>query len=316
MNRILAMAAAASLVCASVQAIPITLFSDVDTYLERSQDVVIAKCVSVPEVSGAHFDDGLYPVEVDVVMALKGDRRPGRLTVATISPMTPGATYLLSSLGGMALGTTFLALPELSVVPIPDNFDLAALKGKKAKQQVQMIFARHLFDIEQRLAPLRLTEGLLQKALLDRSDDVYESRGNVQIREIRGSVTQSAGSLVYLELRSSRLQWSHAMPGQSGYLYFKTPGGNPAEWEFAASDLRDINAFNGKPLSAKFYGAFSPSRDKRLGQSSGNAINVEVGQIVLVRNVKDPATVYVLKIESQEEGREAMTVQYFVLPGD
>ena len=69
------------------------------------------------------------------------------------------------------------------------------------------------------------------------------------------------------------------------------------------------------PLTAKFFGNYSPSRDKRLGQSSGNAINVEVGQIVLVRNVKDPTTIYVLKIEGQEE-HEAMTVQYFVLPGE
>jgi len=315
MKRIL-IAAAAYLVCASVHAVPITLFTDVDTYVDRAHDVIIAKCVSVPEAGVADFDDGLYPATVEVVSALKGELRPGRLTVATIYPMTPQVTYLLANSGGNALGTTFLALPELSVVPIPENFDLAALKGKKIKQQVQMILARHLFEIEQKLAPLRHTEGLLQKALQDRSDDVYESRGNVQIHETRAAVTQNAGSLVFLTFRGSRLQWSHAEPGKSGYLYFKTPGDNPADWEFAASDLRDLNAFNGKPLKARFYGAFSPSRDKRLGQSSQFSINVEVGQIVLVRNVKTPSTIYVIKIERQEQPAEAMTIQYFVLPGE
>jgi hypothetical protein len=301
--------------CAVVQGVPITLFTDVDTYLERAQDVVIAKCVSVPEVGLAQFDDGVYPVTADVITALKGERKPGRLSVATIYAMRPGETYLLASSGGQALGTDFLALPELSVVPIPENFDLAGLKGKKAKQQVQLILARYLYEVEQKLAPLRHTEGLLQKALLNRNDDVYESRGNVRIREIRGAATRKAGSMVYLEFQGARLQWSHAMPGKSGYLYFKTPGANVTEWEFAASDHRDINAFDGKPLTAKFFGSFSPSRDKRLGQSSENSIKVEVGQIVLVRNVKASTTIFVLKIEKQEQD-EAMTVQYFVLPGE
>lgn len=314
MKRLLVIAVAAVLVCASVQAVPITLFTDVDTYLDRAQDVVIAKCVSVPEAGAAYFDDGLYPATVEVITALKGDLKAGRTTVATIYPMNPGVMYLLANSGGMALGTTFLALPELSVVPIPENFDIAALQGKKVKKQVQMILARYLFDIEQKLAPLRHTEGLLQKALQDRSDDLYESRGNVQIREIRRAVTRNAGP-VYLEFRSGRLEWSHAMPGKSGYLYFKSHAAGSPDWEFAASDFRDIEAFDGKPLQARFCGAFSPSRDKRLGQSSGNAINVEVGQILLARTVKDPTTIYVLKIESQEQ-QEAMTVQYFVLPGE
>lgn len=306
----------AILACAVVQAVPITLFTDVDTYLQRAEDVVIAKCVSVPEAGlVATFDDGLYPASVDVQMSLKGERKPGRLTVATIYPLSPGQKYLIANTGGQALGTNFLALAELSVVPIPENFDLAVLKDKKAKQQVQLILARYLYEVEQKLAPLRHTEGLLQKALLDRNDDVYESRGNVRIREIRRAVTQKAGSMVYLEFQGARLQWSHASPGKSGYLYFKSPGTTATEWEFAASDHREINEFNGKPLTEKFFGSFSPSRDKRLGQSSENSIEVEVGQIVLVRNVNAPTTIFVLKIEKQEQD-EAMTVQYFVLPGE
>jgi hypothetical protein len=295
-------------------AVPRSLFSDVDTYLEHAQEIVIAKCASIPEEELLTFDDGLYPATVEVVTTLKGDRKPGRLTVATIYPMTPGQTYLLATSGGKAFETDFLALGELSVVPIPRGFDLDRLKGKKTKQQVQLIFARHLYEVERQLAPLLHAQGLLQKALEDRRDDIFESRGNVRIGEIRETTTR-AGSIIHLEFQAGRMEWSHSMPGKAGYLYFTTHGADAPEWEFAASDERDLNAFNGKPLKAKFYGSFSPSRDKRLGQQAGNAIQVEVGQIILARTVDDPKTLYLLKIERQEQ-KEAMTARYSVISGE
>ena len=115
-----------------------------------------------------------------------------------------------------------------------------------------------------------------------------------------------------VEFTSGNLHWSEASPGKSGYFYF---GSFPAEgprWEFAASDHADIKAFDGKPLKARFFGRSSPSRDKRLGLSSTSAISVEVGQVVLARTVQDPTTIYILKIENQEQN-ESMTVHYIVL---
>lgn len=315
MNRILFVTSIFALACSTAHAVPITLFTDVDTYIERAQDIVIAKCISIPEKGSESFHDGLYPATVEVVTMLKGGKKPGRLTIATIYETQPKTTYLLCSLGGGAFDTDFLALPELSVVPVADNFDLEKLKGKTTKQQVQLIMARYLFDIEQKLAPLRETERLLHQAIKDRRDNVYQSAGDVKLAEIRAAATTKGNPGIFLDLPPGRLEWSHSSPSKSGYFYFQMHGENSPEWEFAATDHRDFKSFSGKPFEATFYGSHSPGRDQRLGQSSGNAIKVEVGQIVLARTVKDPARIYVLKIESQAEV-ESMTVQYAVLPRD
>jgi hypothetical protein len=231
--------------------------------------------------------------------------------------MHPGEKYLLASPGGgLAFGTDFLSVAELSVVPIPADLDLARLTGKEAKQQVQLIFARYLYDVQQQLAPLQKTEAILQKAIADRGDDVYESHGNVRILETHEAATKNDGT-IYLELPPGRMGWSQSAAGKSGYLYFKTHGADSPEWEFAPSDHREIKAFDGQPLQAKFYGGYSPSRDKRLGnQSSYNAFQIAVGQIVLARTVDDPNTIYILKIEKQQEQSEAMTARFATLKSE
>ncbi len=104
--------------CSNAFAIPIGLFTDTDAYIDRARDIVLAKCVSVPEKPAA-FIDGLYPVEVEVLKTLKGDRNPGPLKIGTVYLMKPGGSYLLANSGGSAFGSDFLALPELSVVPLP-----------------------------------------------------------------------------------------------------------------------------------------------------------------------------------------------------
>jgi Skp family chaperone for outer membrane proteins len=147
-------------------AIPVTSFIDTETFVKRAQDIVIAKCVGPVPDSGP-FEDGLYPVDVDVVFVIKGAKKPGKLKVATIYPMEAGKTYLLTSLGGSALGADFLAVPELAVVEVPSRFRLEDLRGKKAVQQVQTVFAarRHENDRQRRL--LEQEKKLLDKALFE-----------------------------------------------------------------------------------------------------------------------------------------------------
>ena len=64
------------------QAVPITLFTDTDTFVQRAQDIVIAKCLG-PVPAGGQYDDGLYPVDVQVVSVLKGAKKPGKAKIAT-----------------------------------------------------------------------------------------------------------------------------------------------------------------------------------------------------------------------------------------
>lgn len=311
-TRLVCMLLTAMGLCGIAQAVPISFFSDTDTFIERAQDIVIVKCVSVPKDGGIAFHDGLYPAEVEVLKTIKGKRALGRLTVATIYPMKPEVRYLLTNTGGAALNTDFLSTAELSVVSLPANASLKELEGKTTKQQVQMIFAWNLLEVEQKLAPLLAEQDKLQRSLKDRDDDLFASSGNVAIREVRGAITQNRGPSRTLEFPVGKLEWSHAKEGESGYFYFRSPE-NGSRWEFAATDETEIQAFNGKPLRAKFFGSNSPSRDRRLGMSATNAINVQVGQIVLARMKEHPQSILVIKLVEQSVDEEKLTINYTVI---
>ena len=152
------------LVTAEAQAITITLFTDTDTFVQRARDIVIAKCTG-PVPDGRNYEDGLYPVDVQIVTVLKGAKKPGKATIATIYPMEAGKIYLLTSLGGSAYGTDFLAVPELAVVELPHNFRLDDLKGRKVGEQVQAVFAARRQEIERQQRLLEEQKKLLDKAV-------------------------------------------------------------------------------------------------------------------------------------------------------
>jgi hypothetical protein len=160
-------AAALAVVLAGTRcyAISVATFQDTDSYIKEARDIVVAKCLSVPDGAPVAFPDFLYPAEVEVLMTLKGPRKPGRLKIATIYAMKPGAVYLLASEGGLAFETDFLAVPELAVVLLPAKYDLAALKGLGVKEQVKRLFAARLGEVKQWLAVLESERDLLVKGL-------------------------------------------------------------------------------------------------------------------------------------------------------
>ncbi len=310
MKAICAVLVASLAVCSMAFAIPIGLFSDTDTHIKRAKDIVTAKCVSIPKQPLTY--DGLYPAEVDVLMILKGDKKRGPLRIATVYPMKPGETYLLSSSGGSASGTDFLALPQLSVVPIPSGFDLDQFKGKSTKRQVQIVFARHLYDIERKLAPLLEQQRMLQQGIKDKNDDQFDSKGKVKLGEIKELTTTKKNSTISLNFEVGPLEWSSSAPGKTGYYYFTDHLPETPDWEFAYTEAKDITEFDGKPLKAKFYQRFSPSRDERLGRTGfGNAIWISKGQVILARTSDDPETIYILQIHQQAQ--EAIAVRYVMV---
>ena len=156
------------LIVSGAQAIKVTLFTDTATFIERAQHIVIAKCLR-PVPDGRSYDDGLYPVDVQVLSVLKGPKnksmKPGKAKIATIYTMEEGKTYLLASMGGSAFGTQFLAVPELSVVEVSSNFQLDDLKGKTLKEQVQALFAARRQEIDRRQSLLEEEKKKLDKAV-------------------------------------------------------------------------------------------------------------------------------------------------------
>lgn len=120
------------------QAIPIAPFVNTEDFVERARDIVVAKCLAVHDDQPK--DDDLYAADVEIVSVFKGDKKAGKAKIATIYPMAKGKTYMLTSLGGSALGTDFLAIPQRSVVEIPAGFQLDSLKRKTVLGKVEAIF--------------------------------------------------------------------------------------------------------------------------------------------------------------------------------
>ena len=146
-------------------AIKITLFMDTDTFIKRAQDIVIVEVTGVPDPDSRVQFEGLHPVDIEILMPLKGEKAIGKTTMATIYPVEKGKRYMVSSLGGSAFGTDLLAVPELSLVALPDSMELKGLAGKSVKEQVSSVFQARLVEVKTeqiRLADERL---LLEKAV-------------------------------------------------------------------------------------------------------------------------------------------------------
>ena len=148
----------------TVWAIKVTLFMDTDTFIRRAKDILIVEVIKVPDGDSQSHRDGLYPVDINILMTLKGDKAKGNATLATIYPVEKGKRYLVSSLGGSAFGTDLLAVPELSVVPLPANLELKTLEGKALNEQVSLIFQQRLAEIVSAQKKLADERTLLEKA--------------------------------------------------------------------------------------------------------------------------------------------------------
>jgi hypothetical protein len=139
MNRLFLSLAFVFLAVSPAKAIPITFFVDTPTFVERSGDIVVAKCLR-PDVGEGTYIDNLHPAEVEVVMVLKGGAALGKLRIATVYELKAGEMYLLANSGGRAYDTNFLAIAERAAVKLPDKFKLDDLKGKKIVEQVDFAF--------------------------------------------------------------------------------------------------------------------------------------------------------------------------------
>lgn len=280
-------------------AIKSTLFSDTDTYINRAKDIVIAKCASAPE----YVENGTLNL-VDIRIVLKGDKALGKLMIFAIDPLEKSTYYLLMNIGGYTHETDFLATSELSIVPIPSfvNFDM--LKGKDLEGKLHFIFASRLYAVQKKLKPLLEEKTVLEKALLDRTDNLYVSPKPVHIGKIHTTFATDyhKGSVTYLNLNSRQMEWSRAGE-KTGYLYPHDPGKRRVVWEFASIDYSTFKELEGTELKVRFSGTHIPP--------GGSTIVVKEGQMVLARHIDEPSVIYILKFDRQEENR--VFVKYTII---
>jgi len=144
-------------------------FTNLKSFVEKHQDIVIADCVSIPPsffmVNGEKVFleyRGVYPFDVRIVRTLNGNLPPGKRRIRTSFTMTPGKRYILSNLSHDG---DFQALAELSVVEVSDQFDLRHLDGKPVKEQVASLFSNRLATLHSTLPKLEAEKALLEKAV-------------------------------------------------------------------------------------------------------------------------------------------------------
>ncbi len=300
----------------SLFAIKVTLFEDTDSYIARAQDIIIAECISIEAEKVDVDTDGLQAAKVKVVKVLKGNRKPGELRIASLYPIQKGRIYMLSSLGGSRMGSDFLAVPELSVVPLPSNFRFSDLDSKVLKEQVQIVFSRYLFEVDKEYRRILTEKRLLEKAVDDRTSVWFKSKGPITLGEIRQASTEGGrNQAVWLDLNGNKLQWSQGNPGKTGYFYFEKMERSRWSpfWAFAHCDV-PITKLKGTMLKAKFYGLFDPHGDEtRINWAGEQSIQVEVGQTILARTLEDTQTIYAIQIVSQGIEREQMDFRYAVI---
>jgi hypothetical protein len=204
-------------------------------------------------------------------------------------------------------------VPELSVVEIPQNFDLTLLDGKELKEQVQRILSRSLFELDHELAPLLERKALLESAVSNTEFDWYTSDGPVKIGPISEVSTTNQGFTVWLELDGKKLEWSASVPGKTGSLCFQKINTSwTAYWEFSKCSAANIEDLVGKPLKARFCGLFAPKH----GQTDSGSIqwiDVRVGQVLLARTSESPHTVFIIQMVRQDPNRESMSARYAVI---
>ena len=145
----------------SASAILVSLFQDTDAYLERAKDIVIVEVLGKSDDGRKYPDNLIRGVLVQVVMTLKGDKRPGQTSLSTIYPVQHGERYLVMSLGGRS---DLLATAELSQVPL-GQLDVKRLAGKPLKEQVLTVFGNRLDEVQIALAELGHEQTLLKVAV-------------------------------------------------------------------------------------------------------------------------------------------------------
>src|SRR5258708_2955900 len=102
MSRVL-LPAALLLTVTSAAPLPVYTFTDTKTFAGQTTEVVVADCLDPDPDPGPKIN--VTTVQVDVVKVLKGNRKLGKVKIATIGqPMEKGRRYMMASFGGSALG--------------------------------------------------------------------------------------------------------------------------------------------------------------------------------------------------------------------
>lgn len=106
----------------------------------------------------------------------------------------------------------------------------------------------------------------------------------------------------YLRLGSTRIEWS-----LGGYLYFAASDLKCGPWEFARCSRTELSQVEKRDSQCAFYGEGHPQgRIVFGGNWFTNAVRLDEGELLLLRQQDEPQVVYALKLKQQEGLRVAV----------
>jgi hypothetical protein len=241
------------------------------------------------------------------MLKIKGTNNVSPIRLKTDHEMFPGRKYLVL---GYCDDGVFTAYEEYRVVPLPDNFATNEVQGKTLTEKVESLLSRRLFDLQNELAPLLAEEKRIAPAVDNSRLQWFDSGGPVTLGEIREANTGTNDYWdLWLELGGNQLRWSGGGSWKKADFYC-TKDWKPL-WEFSSCNATNLEELNGKPLTAKFQGIFTPGRSASgLGWSGPETILVCAGQIFLVRTTLAPDEVFVIQVQSQKANAKGVAVRY------
>jgi len=97
------------------------------------------------------------------------------------------------------------------------------------------------------------------------------------------------------------IEWSVKKAGLSGYLYLNSTDVKRGAWEFAPCQRLELTEVTLADAQGEFYGKGNLNGTNAFGQNwRTNVLVVQLGDLLLARQAKQPKTVYALKVADQK----------------
>ncbi len=153
----------------SVFATLVSPFRSWSNLVDNSPDIIIARCNATPgfTLPGISPRMEIYPqTDVEVVSVLKGNTKCGSSRLSSFYNPYQGELFVAFSTY-MTLGTNswYNANEEYKIIPLNSDFRISDLDGKTLDEQIQLILASRLKDLNDEIARdneeiYRLNQGL------------------------------------------------------------------------------------------------------------------------------------------------------------
>ena len=139
-------------------------FTSWDYLIQRSSDIVIARCTATTPNPGAI--NGMIHSEIEVTTVLKGNTTPAPAKMVSQYWPHQGERFLLFSIHTTnKFFSGYSAVEEYRIVPIDHYFRVEDLAGKPLTEQIQLILARRLTDVRKELERATEEKNRLEQSL-------------------------------------------------------------------------------------------------------------------------------------------------------